>query len=74
MSSTAVEPPAELNPQDGEVDFDSEDDQALLDCVQLDLEAEDIFNKVGRGTTPVFMTNSMLSYIINYPLSNMFKK
>ena len=26
VSSTAEEPPAELNPQDGEVDFDSEDD------------------------------------------------
>ena len=45
--STAEEPPAELNPQDKEVDFDSEDDQALLDCVQLNLEAEDIFKKVG---------------------------
>ena len=73
VSSTAVEPPAEYNPQDGEVDFDSEDDQALLDCVQLDLEAEDIFNKMGRGAPPVFMTNSMLSYIVNYPLSDKFK-
>ena len=74
MSSTAVEPPAENNPQNGEVDFDSEEDQALLECVQLDLEAEDLFNRMGRGAPPVFMTNTMLSYIVNYPLADRIKK
>ena len=59
VSSTMAEPPAENNPQNGKVDFDSEEDQALLECVQLDLEAEDLFNRMGRGAPPVFMTNTL---------------
>ena len=74
MSSTAAGPLAGNNPQNGEVDFDSEEDQALLECVQLDLEAEDLFNKMGRGAPLVFMTNTMLSYIVNYPLAEKIKK
>ena len=68
VSSTAVEPPAESNSQNG--DFDSEEDAALLECVQLDLEAEDLLNKMGKGAPPIFMTNTMLSYIVNYPLAD----
>ena len=63
-----------MTPIEKEGDFDSEEDQALLDCVKLDLEAEEVFNRVGKGSTPIFVTNSMWSYIINYPLSSMLKK
>merc|ERR1712240_667569 len=73
-SSTVAEPPAENNTSDGEVDFDSEDDAALLECVQLDLEAEDLLHKMGKGAPPIFMTSAMLSYIVNYPLADRLKK
>ncbi len=73
MISTAEETPSGLTPEEKEADFDLEEDQTLLDCVKLDLEAEDIFNRVGNST-PIFVTTSMWSYIVNYPLSRMFRK
>merc|ERR1712089_20445 len=72
VSSTAEETPSEVAPEIKEAEFDSDEDQALLDCVNLDHEAEDIFNRVGNST-PVYVTTSMWSYIVNYPLSRMLK-
>ena len=72
MSSTVEETPSELTPEKKEAEFDSDEDQALIDCVNLDHEAEDIFNRVGNSTS-VYVTTSMWSYIVNYPLSRMLK-
>ena len=72
VSSTVKETPSELTPEKKEAEFDSDEDQALIDCVNLDREAEGIFNRVGNSTS-VYVTTSMWSYIINYPLSRMLK-
>ena len=66
-SSTTAEPLAENTTSGGEVDFDSEDDAALLECVQLDREAENLLDEMGEGAPPIFMSSTMLSYIINFP-------
>ena len=58
--STAEETPSGLTPVEKEADFDLEEDQTLLDCVKLDLEVEDIINRVGT-LTPIFVTTSMWS-------------
>ena len=58
----------------GEVDFDSEDDAALLKCVELDNEAELLLDRMGEGTKPVFMSSTMLSYLINFPLADKLRK
>merc|ERR1711867_315533 len=70
VSSTVGETPSEQTKV--EKVFDSDEDQALIDCVNLDREAEGIFNRVGHSTS-VYVTTSMWSYIINYPLSRMLK-
>lgn len=68
-SSTAVVPPSDV-----EVDFNSEDDAALLECVQLDREADDLLNKMGEGAPPIYVTSSMLSFIVNFPLADRLNK
>merc|ERR1712089_83959 len=50
VSSTAEETPAESDPEREVAEFDSDDDQALLDCVNLDNKAENIFNRVELPT------------------------
>ena len=70
----AAEPPEDNNTSGGGVDFDSEDNAALLECVQLDQEAEDLLNKMGEGAPSIFMTSTMLSYIVNFPLADRLKK
>merc|ERR1712089_17528 len=72
VSSTAEETPAESEPEREAAEFDSDDDQALLDCVNLDNKAENIFNRVGNST-PIYVTTSMWSHIVNYPLSRMLQ-
>merc|ERR1711867_249491 len=69
-SSTVGETPSEQTQV--EKVFDSDEDQALIDCVNLDCEAERIFNRVGNSTS-VYVTTSMWSHIINYPLSRMLR-
>merc|ERR1712237_21476 len=66
---TAEETPSGLTPEETETDFDLEEDQTLLDCVKLDLKAEDIFNRVGNST-PIFVTTSMWSNIFKTCLYN----
>ena len=70
VSLTVGEIPSEQTPEEKEAEFNSDEDQALIDCVNLDHEAEDIFNRVGNSTS-VYVTASMWSYIANYPLSRM---
>merc|ERR1712215_186669 len=68
-SSTAAVPPSDV-----EVDFNSEDDAALLECVQLDREADDLLNKMGEGAPPIYVTSLMLSFIVNFPLADRLNK
>merc|ERR1711867_182069 len=52
--------------------FDSDEDQSLMECVDMDREVEGIFNKIGHSTS-IYVTTSMWSHIINYPLSRMLR-
>ena len=70
-------PPVENTTSYGEVrgvDFDSEDDAALLKCVELDNEAELLLDRIGEGTKSVFMSSTMISYLINFPLADKLRK
>ena len=58
----------------GEVDFESEDEAALLECAQLDCEAELHLTGMGEGATPVFMSGAMLSYLTNFPLADRLRR
>ena len=55
-------------------DFDSEEDAALLNCVELDNEAESLLDKMERDAKSVFMSSTMISYIINFPLADRMRK
>ena len=54
-------------------DFDSEEDDALLKCAEPDNEAESLLDKM-TGTKSIFMSSTMISYIINFPLANKLQK
>ena len=58
----------------GTVDFDSEEDAALLKCVELDNEAESLLEKMGGGSKPIFMSRTMISYLINFPLAERMRR
>ena len=58
----------------GEVDFESEDEATLLECVQLDCEAELLLTGMGGGATPLYVSSSMLSYLTNFPLADRLRR
>ena len=60
--------------EDGNNDFDSEEDAALLKCAESDNEAESLLEKIGGDTKSVFMSSKMISYIINFPLADKMAK
>ena len=61
--SKEVVPPQEVETKE----FDSEDDEDLLKCAELNENTECVFENTQKY---VFMTSNMISYIINYPLSD----
>ena len=52
-------------------DFNSEDDDILLKCAESKEDTESIFENMRKS---VFMSNNMISYIINFPLSEKFAR
>merc|ERR1711867_363591 len=52
-------------------EFNSEDDEILLKCAVSQEDTESVFENMSKY---VFMSSNMISYIINYPLSERFSK
>merc|ERR1711873_170963 len=55
----------------GNEDFNSEDDDILLKCAESNEGTEFILENMGKS---VFMSNNVISYIINFPLSDKLAK
>ena len=54
-------------------DFNSEEDDALLKCAESDNEAESLLENMTCAKS-VFMSSTMISYIINFPLADKLQK
>merc|ERR1712243_458817 len=55
----------------GNKHFNSEDDDVLLKCAESNEGMESILENMGKS---VFMSSNMISYIINFPLSDKLAK
>ena len=65
--SKEVVPPQEV----ANNEFNSEDDEILLKCAESQEDTESVFENMSKY---VFMSSNMISYIINFPLSEKFSK